>query len=285
MYNLRTLGRAIFMWSREIFKSRAKKILSKSYWIAFLVCLLGGIITGGSNILNFNYHGANNFSSGFYGGDSFYLNGIPHHLSELFSNPAIIFAVLLVSAAVIFTAALLGLAYSFFVAYPIKVGMLKFFLENRKGNTEFVKLFSSFKKGRYLETVKGMAWKFLFQFLWTLLFIIPGIIKAYSYFMVPYILADNPNIGFRRALKLSIDMTYGYKWKIFVLQLSFLGWWILGAICCGVGVLFVNPYYQATIAEMYGTVRKNAVEKGICRPEELNLSESDYQFDIEGFNN
>lgn len=263
------------MWSRAIFKRRAKKILSKSYWMAFLVCLLGGIITGGCGVVN--------FTNRFNNSSSYYAGGTPHHYFEMFSNPAVIIAALCVGASIFLIIMAFALAYSFFVAYPVKAGMSKFFLENRKGNTEFVKLFYAFKKGQYIDIVKGMAWQFLFQFLWTLLFIIPGIIKFYSYFMVPYILADNPNIGYKRALKLSMDMTNGYKGKIFVLQLSFIGWYLLGLICCGIGILFVNPYYQATVAEMYGTVRKNAVEKGICKPEELNLSESDYAMDAEGF--
>lgn len=265
------------MWSRAIFKTRAKKVLSKSYWISFLVCLLGWIITGGSGTYSFSvpFHGSSNNS----------FSDAPNHFSEFFAHPAIIITFLCVFAIVFFIILAFALAYSFFVAFPVKVGYSKFFLENRKGNTEFVKLFYAFKKGKYLDIVKSMAWRFLFQKLWTLCFIIPGIIKAYSYSMVPYILADNPNIGYRRALKLSMDMTRGYKWKIFVLQLSFIGWYLLGFICCIICLIFVNPYYEATFAEMYGTLRKNAVEKGYCKAEELNLSENDYLLDIEGFNN
>ncbi len=127
-----------------------------------------------------------------------------------------------------------------------------------------------------MNIVKEMAWRHLFTFLWMLLFIIPGTVKAYAYSMTPYILADNPNVEYGRALKLSIEMTNGHKADIFVLQLSFTGWYLLGIICCGIGVLFVNPYYEAAMAEMYDKLRKNAVAKGFCKPNELNLGEADY---------
>mgnify|MGYP006295230481 CR=1 FL=1 len=86
--------------------------------------------------------------------------------------------------------------------------------------------------------------------------IIPGIIKSYAYRMVPYILAENPKIGHRRALDLSNKMTRGEKWKIFVLDLSFIGWFILGALFFGIGVFFVQPYYDATNSELYIKLKK-----------------------------
>jgi uncharacterized membrane protein len=89
--------------------------------------------------------------------------------------------------------------------------------------------------------------------------------------MVPYILADNPNIGARRAIELSNRMTYGHKFDMFILDLSFLGWYLLGALCLGIGVFFVKPYEYATEAELYLTLRENAIERGYCSLEELNL--------------
>ncbi|MEL4105389.1 DUF975 family protein [Oscillospiraceae bacterium WX1] len=97
------------------------------------------------------------------------------------------------------------------------------------------------------------------------------LIKTLSYSMTPYILADNPNIGYDRALKLSIAMTNGHKWNMFVLGLSFLGWLLLGTLALGIGTLFVMPYVQATYAELYVRLRDNAVRYGLCTPAELNL--------------
>ena len=87
--------------------------------------------------------------------------------------------------------------------------------------------------------------------LWLFLFIVPGVIKAYEYSMIPYLLAENPNLSADEAFSLSKQMTTGQKMDLFVLDLSFLGWIILGAICCGIGLLFVQPYPEATKAEVY----------------------------------
>jgi uncharacterized membrane protein len=95
-------------------------------------------------------------------------------------------------------------------------------------------------------------------------------IKRISYSMVPYILTDNPKIDYARALKLSIAMTYGYKWRIFVLYLSFLGWFLLGTLAFFVGNMFVMPYFYATDAELYIVLRDNALRNGLGTPYELN---------------
>jgi len=91
---------------------------------------------------------------------------------------------------------------------------------------------------------------------WSLLFIIPGIVKSYSYRMVPYILAENDEISGKEAIELSMQMMNGHKWNTFVLDLSFLGWQILSAFTLGIlSVFYVAPYIHATDAELYKTLR------------------------------
>lgn len=239
------------MISRNELKLNARHALTDRYWMALLVCLVSGIIMGG---INFTYK---------YGNTTIQ----SRNKHDYFIHPIIILFILLIA----FIAFLFGLAYSIFISLPVDVGKTKYFLDNRNGNSRLDTIFYAFRGGHYMNVVTSLAWRVLFEFLWTLLFIIPGIIKAYSYSMVPYILSDNPNIGYKRALRLSMDMTYGYKFQIFVLQLSFLGWFLLGLICCGVGVLFVTPYYEATMAEMYITIRDKALTNGLCSYQELNL--------------
>ena len=94
-------------------------------------------------------------------------------------------------------------------------------------------------------------------FLWTLLFIIPGIIKAYSYAMVPYILAENPNLSTKEALDLSKKMMYGNKGRLFCLQISFIGWMILCALTLGIGYIFLAPYQKASEAYFYKDISTN----------------------------
>ena len=110
-------------------------------------------------------------------------------------------------------------------------------------------------KSYYMNVVKTQFLRMLYEFLWSLLLVIPGIIKSYQYRMVPYILAENPSISAKRAFAMSKKMTDGEKWKMFVLDLSFIGWKLLGVLACGIGVYFVEPYLQATYAELYEAMR------------------------------
>jgi uncharacterized membrane protein len=88
---------------------------------------------------------------------------------------------------------------------------------------------------------------------------------------VPYIVADNPDIGSKRAIELSNQMTKGEKWRMFVLDLSFIGWYLLGFLAFVIGTLFVMPYEDATKAELYLHLRERAVDRGLTSLDELNL--------------
>ena len=105
--------------------------------------------------------------------------------------------------------------------------------------------------------------------LWSFLFIIPGIIKSYEYYMVPYILSENPKISSKRAFEISKEMTDREKFDIFWLSLSFFGWYLLGSLTCGIGNLFVEPYIQATFAELYQVEREKAHSNGFSDFTEL----------------
>ncbi len=121
----------------------------------------------------------------------------------------------------------------------------------------------------YLRKLGGMAWMNLFIFLWSCLFIIPGIVKAYSYRFTPYILADCPNVSARDALKISMRMTKEVKWELFVFDLSFVGWFLLTALTCGILSVYTLPYYQAASAALYDSMKDNALMNGRILAEEL----------------
>jgi len=91
----------------------------------------------------------------------------------------------------------------------------------------------------------------IFVFLWTLLLIIPGIIKSYAYSMAIYVQQDQPNKDWSYCLNRSKELTKGHKWDLFVLDLSFIGWYIVGFLCLFVGTLWVRPYYEMTKANFY----------------------------------
>ena len=108
----------------------------------------------------------------------------------------------------------------------------------------------------------------LFTFLWTLLFIIPGIIKSYAYAMAFYIKHDHPDYDWKQCIDESRRMMDGHKWQLFCLDFSFIGWLFLGALCCGVGVLWVTPYMNASRANFYENL------KALYDPEEEIPEES-----------
>ncbi len=101
------------------------------------------------------------------------------------------------------------------------------------------------------------------------LLVIPGIYWSYCYYMVPYLLAENPYMTTSRAMELSRQMMYGEKWHTFVLELSFLGWLFLCALTLGIGLVFLEPYYQATFAELYAALRAKAFANGMTDQNEL----------------
>ena len=137
---------------------------------------------------------------------------------------------------------------------PIEIGCRGFFTRNTEAPAEIGEVKSGFSP--YGRNVLAMLLRDLFLCLWTLLFIVPGLIKYYSYRMVPYILADDPEIGAMEAINRSRSMMNGNKWKAFVLDLSFLGWDLLSVVTLGlVGIFYVNPYKYSTGAELYQVLK------------------------------
>lgn len=115
----------------------------------------------------------------------------------------------------------------------------------------------------YLRRVGGYAWMTLFTFLWSLLFVIPGIVKGYSYALTPYILAKYPEIPAKEALKLSMKIMNGRKSELFVLDLSFIGWELLSGVTFGLlGIFFVAPYYCITRTLWFKNTMKEVTDSG-----------------------
>ena len=116
----------------------------------------------------------------------------------------------------------------------------------------------------------GYLWMKLFIYLWSLLFVIPGIIKAISYALTPYILADCKNVRATDALKLSMRMMEGHKWEYFVLGLSFIGWMLLTSLTCGLlYVFYVGPYMNNTFAGYYAERKAAALAEGTVTQAQL----------------
>lgn len=149
----------------------------------------------------------------------------------------------------------------------LSVGMsLAFIGLFRKRKIEFTDLFSAFSNNFLNALVMGLL-SYLFIFLWSLLFIIPGIIAAYSYSMAPYILADNPGMDGQKALEVSKKLMDGKKSDLFLLHLSFIGWILLSALTFGVlYIVYVAPYMQAATTAFYESVKHEVPAYGFTGP-------------------
>ena len=152
---------------------------------------------------------------------------------------------------------------------PLLAGLSLFFLHAWRGKRPRVEsLFSMFK--RYSQSLVGILWMRLFTMLWSFLFVIPGIVKAMAYSMIPYLLADYPDLEPRKALRVSMIITDERKAEIFVMYLSFAGWAILSCLTFGI-LLFVyaGPYMNTAFAGMYEELLQDAMERGTITEEDL----------------
>lgn len=143
---------------------------------------------------------------------------------------------------------------------PLTLGLISCFMKLIRDEPFRIEgLFDGFKNLASAIILKLLM--LIFTCLWTLLLIVPGIIAGYRYSMAFYILNDNPEMGAMDAIKTSKEMMKGYKWKLFCLQLSFIGWSLLSIFTLFIGLLWLIPYIQASIANFYQNL-KDASETG-----------------------
>lgn len=155
------------------------------------------------------------------------------------------------NAEFLFVASMLSIGIRIFAINVLEVGLVNYFVRAEKGDVDVSNIFSVFKSNNYLNIVKTMVLRDVFLFLWTLLLIIPGIVKSYEYCFIPYILAENPDLEYKEIFEKTKKMTKGEKLEIFILNLSFFGWYFLGLLLFIIGVIFVVPYHRATEAKLY----------------------------------
>lgn len=150
--------------------------------------------------------------------------------------------------------------YRIFIGNILVVGKNRFFLETvTYEHAPVHRILFIYKVKRTRKTALTMFMKNLFQTLW-MFTIVGGIYKYYSYYMIPYIVAENPDLPFKEVFRLSKQMTKGRKWKIFLFDLSFLGWEILSVLTAGLlSVFLVVPYRNASRAELYRELREETI--------------------------
>lgn len=234
------------MWNRAELKMRGNMAFKKNYVSAVVVALLMGIfgtVSGESSARRVSEN------SDIYSGNLF--------------NVGMITGLLAGIATVVI---LIVLVAKVFVGNLLKMGGYRFFILNQTAQPGIGTLLDGFRSGHYVNIVLTMFLRDLFTTLWSLLLVVPGIVKHYEYLMVPYIIAENPAMDHKEAFQISKQMMDGEKMEAFIMDLSFLGWYLLSAVTCGLlAIFYVNPYVQASFAEMYTFNKQKAYQDGYIR--------------------
>ena len=145
---------------------------------------------------------------------------------------------------------------------PLIWGFYTMYLDHIRGEKVGLgNLFKGYSKEWFSKSLLTLLLMYVYILLWTLLLIIPGIIKALSYAMTPYVLKDNPNMKNNEAIEESMRLMSGHKAELFLLGLSFIGWALLSLLTLGIGFLWLIPYMQTAFAYFYEDLKKEAGER------------------------
>ena len=260
-------------FNRISLKTKAKRILRKNFGWAILVTLIFsftsfgmGSITSQNQLRDMfrpstnvsQNNNVNNFDSDVngivrfnpYGVIKEARNDVEELIRQFFpyyqgSIWAIVYFIFMLSA-------LTSILLKVFVLNPFQVGCIKWYLRNRTEDRPKMKALVEPFTERYLLTVKTMFLRDLYTFLWSLLLIIPGIVKAYEYRMIPFLIAENPDMSTKEAFRMTRNIMTGNKMDTFVLDLSFIPWILLSALTCGIlSIIYVSPYIALTNTELY----------------------------------
>lgn len=260
------------MWTRVELKERAKAAMRRNYWKLVLVSallFLLGCGTGGHSAFRMTQNTGHHTEATDAGGAAYTeeaagtgqesedVKAAAQHYEISFME--IVVAGIMAIALFIFIFLITFVVISVvavFLLNPLSVGGCRFMIKSVEDVAQVKEIAYGFDHS-YRNVVKVLFFRDLYVFLWTLLFVIPGIVKMFQYYMVPYILTEHPDMEYRTALQLSRDMMEGNKWKTFVLGLSFILWDFFGVLTFGIGeLLYVQPYRQLTFAALYCELKK-----------------------------
>ena len=270
------------MWTRKSVKEKGKKAFFGNFWKSVLVSIILGITLGAASS---GFSSGSSLSSsvtsliktmtesqsGSTNGTITYTDdqGDSHNVTfDLdLSDPtsvdqdevkfvvSTVLAILAIGFVIYLVITVFALAFKYLLLTPFEYGCRKFFRKNLDEPAKLSNIVYVFDS-HYKNIVKTAFLTDLFIWLWSLLFIVPGIIKAYSYRLVPYIMSENPDINFRDAQAESARLMKGNKWKSFVLDLSFIGWDILSLLTWGtLEIFFVGPYKASADAALYESIK------------------------------
>lgn len=270
------------MWIRANLKANAKAAFKRNYWRCVLVAILLGLAAGSINSVSSSIGSTAGSTSSITNSlitdeyemeddmleeysDEFYDEYYEYEQAEDMIEEVIpggfsgaastIFST--ITLAILAVISIFVIVLTIFVLGPLEVGCRNFFKNNANEKAELDKLTVGFKKHHYWKMVGTVFFRNLYTALWSFLLVVPGIIKAYEYRMITYILTDCPDMSRQDAFRISKEMMKGNKWDAFILDLSFLGWSLLAVITCGLaGLFYVSPYIAATDAELFIAIRE-----------------------------
>ena len=274
------------MWNRKDIKAKGLKAFKANMWKCVATLILVAAIGGGSAA----FHGGFTVSQNAFGnqhriiettdmdndeledligeteeiteeetGVAVTLESDLNDMTETIDNnevPVFVIVALGVIVGIVGLAVMaVAILFNALIVNPVRLGASRFFRRNLEEPASMDNLMFAFKN-HYKNVAKTMFMRDLFIGLWTLVFVIPGILKAYEYRLVDYILSETPDMDYKEALAESSKLMNGNKWNAFVLDLSFIGWNILDAMTCGIlGVFFLNPYKMSTDAALYEAIK------------------------------
>ncbi|MBQ7374860.1 MAG: DUF975 family protein [Clostridia bacterium] len=244
------------------FRQRAREALKGNWFIAviagFIASLLGGVTSTGAS-----YSGSSSSEGGSSSGGTGTGGTADFEmaLEEIFGDPEFVTMFLTIFGIAMVVASVFSIIYMI-IGGAVGIGYSKFNLDLMDGNEARVgtlfDYFNEWKKGFVARLLRS-----IYIFLWSLLFVIPGIMASYSYALVHHVMAEDPSLTAREALRESKEIMRGNRWRLFCLLLSFIGWDILGALTLGIGYLWITPYREAAIAAFYrditGTDNKDQI--------------------------
>ncbi|MDD4312588.1 MAG: DUF975 family protein [Eubacteriales bacterium] len=229
------------------YRESAWNILRGRYWWTVLAGLiasvLGGFGSGGSFNFDFNFH----VDSGDF---SHFVQRLTYGQIDVSQIYSMLRPLAGIAAALGGLFAAYGIAV-FIVGSAVELGYDKFNLSMYESASapKIETVFSRFSY--FVNALLLRLLMFVKILLWALLFIIPGIVAAFRYSMAPYIMAENPDLSATEAIEESKRMMTDNKWRLFCLEFSFIGWWLLAALTGGIGGVFLRPYVKAAITAFY----------------------------------
>lgn len=239
------------MFDRRLIKKEAKEILRKYYWLLFIACLVLFLIEGNDFGIKINFK--DNIMNVMH--DNSWRNDVEVQLGFLSYKLSLSYILNFLGYILVSVIAILSVFFVTFIGNPLIVGCRNYIAHTCDDKQSFNDIVTPFHN-YYWNAVGTMFLRNLFIFLWSLLLVIPGIIKAYSYQFVPYLLEDEPNLVYGDILKKSAEMTRGLKMDLFILDLSFFGWYLLNIPTMGLAKYFISPYVQTSKALVYQEIKR-----------------------------